>query len=118
VGLAGLDGNVIVRPSALHFGDYAPTAGMYPWDGPYPFNAAGTTSLYSKGLGQDATGVEYGGANFGGEVDPRYDWGCQAYHRSKEMAAPNCADAMGPDGELGCRACWIQPGLRINYSAH
>jgi hypothetical protein len=108
--------NLIVRPSALHFGDYAPRPGEHPWIGPYPYNAAGSTSLRHEGLGADMTPEEHQGRNFGGEYDPRYDWGCQAYARSDE--ASTCRHALNPGGVPGCRACWIYPDLRINYSAH
>ena len=109
--------NFIVRPSALHFGDFAPTVGMHPWEGGYPFNAAGTTSLRKLGLGQDQTPLEALGANFG-HYDPRYDWGCQAMAREPGLEAPSCPEARNPDGGIGCRVCWTHPRVRVNFAAH
>lgn len=113
---AAIHGNLIVRPSALHFGDYAPSRAGYPWSGPYPYNAAGTTSLRHIGLGADAAPLEAQGRNFDGYFDPRYDWGCQAMARTAE--SPDCVHALGPAGTPGCRVCWVQPSLRVNFAAH
>lgn len=109
--------NLIVRPSALHFGDMAPSMSAHPWWGEYPFNASGTTSIGKAGLLRDLAPIEAEGANYG-RWDERYDWGCQAYHRENALEAPNCRAARGPDGLIGCRACWVDPWLRVNFSQH
>jgi hypothetical protein len=112
---ANVHGNLVVRPSALHFGDFAPTVDAHPWEGGYPFNAAGTTSLRREGLGQDMAPLDAMGANFG-NFDPRYDWGCQAYSGAGE--ARSCPQARNLDGQIGCRVCWTHPRVRVNFSAH
>jgi hypothetical protein len=42
----GIPDNFAIRPSAYHVNDSAPGKDDYPWDGPYQFPTAGTTSLY------------------------------------------------------------------------
>lgn len=112
-------GNLVLRPSAYHTNDPAPGPETgYPWDGDYTMTAAGTTALY-----------KFDDANAGrppmekllqiGEkpsVDPRYDWGCQTYQILDD--AHSCRNAIAPDGQVGCRACWLYPQLRVNYTAH
>lgn len=96
--------NMIVRPSAYHTDDPAPSPDALPWPSQgYPFNSQGTTSIYKfndQGEGRD----------------PRYDFGCRAY--AVVDAAKSCNKATAPDGKTGCRACWVRPDLRIQYSAH
>ena len=51
-----------------------------------------------------------------------YDWDCQTYAVDDEKHT--CRHALSPeigaDGKnlVGCRACWIRPGERINYTLH
>jgi hypothetical protein len=45
-----------------------------------------------------------------------YDWDCQAYAVSEE--SHNCRFALAPDGQTGCRACWVHPELAVNYTKH
>ncbi len=51
-----------------------------------------------------------------------YDWDCQTYAVDDEKHT--CRHALSPeldsDGKniVGCRACWIRPGQRINYTLH
>jgi hypothetical protein len=106
-------GNLAVRPSAYHTGDAAPSIGRAPWSGPYPFiqghgePTAGTTSIYK---------FDDAGADRGVSRDPRYDWACQTYAILDD--AHSCSKALAPDGGIGCRACWLHPELRINYTTH
>jgi hypothetical protein len=94
---ANLPPNFVIRPSGYHVGDPAPeSAGL----------AKGTSvlteedSLVSKGV--------------------KFDHQCGVY----DLKAGNktCVEAKPPGwqegDELGCRACWVQPGKRINYVAH
>lgn len=102
--------NLMVRPSAYNFGDRAPEAFA-------PGNARGTTSLYVQNSKlpaelknkTDATKV---GLTHGAE--DRCDFNCGVY--GAEEAA--CVASKAPDGQVGCRACWIHPELRVQYSAH
>jgi hypothetical protein len=113
---ANAPGNFLVRPSGLHFGDFAPTRGAHPWEGDYPFNAAGSTALYAA---TDDPRVEDNfGMNIDGHFDPRYDWGCMAYAQNRANEAKTCRDAFNPDGGVGCRVCWTHPRLRVRYAAH
>lgn len=111
-------GNLAVRPSAYHTSDNAPGSHEHPWSGDYVFTSGGTTALY-----------KFDDANAGrppmaqlmarGEppsVDPRYDWPCQTYQILDD--SHSCQNALAPDGKIGCRACWLYPQLRVNYTAH
>jgi len=93
-------GNLSLRPSAYHTGDpAAPLAA--------PFTSAGTTAIYKYDLPPH---------------DPRFDWSCRTYAVVDD--AHSCRNAERPDpqgrptGQIGCRTCWVQPHLRINYTAH
>ncbi|TAL42410.1 MAG: hypothetical protein EPN91_08505 [Salinibacterium sp.] len=102
--------NLMVRPSAYNFGDAAPEAMAQG-------NSRGSTSLYAVHARvpaelknrTDATKV---GLTRG--LEPRADFNCQVY--GAETAS--CTASLAPDGKRGCRACWVHPELRINYSAH
>jgi hypothetical protein len=85
--------NFTIRPSAYGLGDYAPEA----------VNLAGGTSVL---VPEDAAASK-------GE---KYDHQCGVYDLRK--GNKTCVDALGPDGERGCRACWVRPDLRVNYVAH
>lgn len=45
---------------------------------------------------------------------------CQAYAVAAEGKdlAKSCTNAIGPDGKVGCRACWLSRALRICYTVH
>lgn len=101
--------NFSIRPSAYHTNDAAPGPEDYPWDGPYQFPTAGTTSLYAFA---DATEPE----DCGRSQDTRYDWACQTY--AIGISSPSCKNALAPNNVIGCRACWLNPELRINYTTH
>lgn len=111
-------GNFAIRPSAYHTGDPAPGPNDYPWPGDYVFPTSGTTSIYGfDDANQELAPVEERIAR--GEppsVDPRYDWPCQTYRLVSDEH--NCLDAIAPDGQRGCRACWLRPELRVNYTTH
>ena len=102
-------GNFSIRPSAYHTNDPAPGPEDYPWEGPYQFPTAGTTSLYAFA---DATQPE----DCGRSQDTRYDWACQTYAIGK--SSKSCQNALAPNNVLGCRACWLHPDLRVNYTTH
>ncbi len=105
-------GNLALRPSAYHTGDPAPSKDEHPWPGGYPYTSAGTTSIYT-----------FDDANAGTDMakptpskDPRFDWSCRTYAILDD--AHSCRNALAPDGKIGCRACWLHPDLRVNYTTH
>lgn len=134
--------NLIVRPSAYMTDDPAPSTGgrmipcetgrdssnphvemrpETPWgidpeDPRYPFNAQGTTAVY-KFNDQNWHGhVSIEDIIKHGSKDPRYDWQCGTYAIMNNE--DSCYNAMAPDGKKTCRACWIRPELRVNYTVH
>jgi len=118
---ADIPPNFTIRPSAYHTDDPSPSPrGGFtrvvnrrgqpedrpnqPWAGAYGFNAEGSTSIYRFN-------------NLGEGADPRYDWNCKTYSNVGKNAK-TCALALSPEGTIGCRACWIRPDLRVNYTTH
>lgn len=101
-------GNFALRPSGYYFNNAAPSPEFVPWpDGRWIDGMAmGTCSV------------------LGHEVEPadrRFDWQCRTYVPDAEGSCKN-AERPTPDGkpsgQLGCRACWLMPHLRIMYTAH
>jgi len=43
-----------------------------------------------------------------------YDWDCQAYLSN----GGTCRNACAPDGQIGCRMCWLNHDRVVNYTAH
>jgi hypothetical protein len=85
--------NFTIRPSGYGIGDPAPAA----------YGLAAGTSV----LTEDQTPMGAGIA---------YDHQCGVYALGK--GEKSCVDAMSPDNKRGCRACWVRPDLRVNYTAH
>lgn len=102
--------NLMVRSSAYNFGDNAP--------GPlHPSNAGGTTSLYAQNAKvspelKNKTDAKVVGLTAG--LESRCDFNCGVYGAEET----SCTASKAPDGKIGCRACWIHPELRVQYSAH
>lgn len=100
--------NLIIRPSAYHFNEHTPENLGPGW----------VRGSVSYALGQKP------GCDDTGRCDsPRrppgdpYDWDCQTYSVVDESAS--CRNALSPDGQVGCRACWVHGrDMRINYTAH
>lgn len=91
--------NFVVRASAYHVGDEAP--GKL-----HPTNAVGTTSIFVP----DNQTTEK-------KTDPRYDVDCPVYDRARD--AKSCRWAFDPvTGELGCRVCWRNKDIRVNFTTH
>lgn len=91
--------NFVVRASAYHVGDEAP--GKL-----HPTNAVGTTSIFVP----DNQTTEK-------KTDPRYDVDCPVYDRTRD--AKSCRWAFDPvTGELGCRVCWRNKDIRVNFTTH
>ena len=100
----------MVRASAYNFGDAAP--------GPLAQgNASGSTSLYVQNAKvspelKNRTDAKVVGLTRG--VESRCDFNCGVYGAEET----SCTASKAPDGQKGCRACWIHPEYRIQYSAH
>ena len=120
--------NFIIRPSAYHTDDPAPSHKHNVFDGhgdgSYPAGLAqGTTSVYKFDDLKRKKGVDW-----------RYNWQCQTYAISD--AAHSCHFARAPkanangklardkhgnpvvDNKTQCRACWLYPDETVNYTAH
>lgn len=112
----GKSPNLLVRASAYNFNDAAPGAF-------HPTNATGSTSLLQS---QEAARLERNraegiptssGAAFRAVPgETRYDWACPTY--SIEQDKHTCANATNPEGGVHCRACWVRPEWRVQYTAH
>lgn len=93
--------NLIIRPSAFMVDKPAPSAAQLG-----PGHAAGSTVFDLKA--KPAGGPLH--------ADGPYNWDCQAYAVEKE--AHTCRHALAPDKKKGCRACWLNPELVVNYTKH
>lgn len=86
-------GNLVLRPSALHFNDKAPAIEGF---------AAGSTAHAS---------------NKKQPVDPvasrLADWSCPAYQFNN-----TCSGSKGPDKKKPCRLCWDYPDSTVSYKGH
>lgn len=103
--------NLVVRPSALRVNDDAPMA--------IAGTAAGTTAILKsdqREMQPDLQRAAEKPVSAGGEVDRRFEWSCQAYAVKSEKHS--CAVAASPSGRKGCRVCWTDPSIRINYTLH
>lgn len=104
-------GNFVIRPSGYAFNQHVPDlASAAPVQ---PSGWAAGSTVYAPAV------VE---AIDAGEIPSSYNWNCQAYAASN---GPTCRGAMSPplagyEGKqlVGCRACWMEPRLVINYTAH
>lgn len=90
---AKLPPNFVIRPSGYHVGDPAPMT---------PGLAAGTSVL-----DEDESKIGRG---------EKFDHQCGVYDLAE--GDKTCVEAVDPDGNIGCRACWVRPDLRVNYVAH
>ena len=90
---ANVPSNFIIRPSGYHIGDPAPES---------PGIAKGTSVLTPS----DTKASK-------GE---KYDHQCGVYDLKE--GNKTCVEALDPQGNPGCRACWKNPEKRINYVAH
>lgn len=50
------------------------------------------------------------------EHGTKFDWQCGVYSLAK--GNKTCLSAIAPDGKVGCRACWTQRNLAVNYVIH
>lgn len=96
---ANVPPNFSIRPSAYHIGDPAPM--LFKDDGERAI-AAGT-SVLTPAQSEAGKGVFF-------------DHQCGVYDLAK--GNKTCVEAKNPEGNPGCRACWVRPELRVNYVAH
>ena len=90
------EANLILRPSGYHLNQPGPPRTEKIWSGWY----AGTV-VYSHEAQE--------------EPSENYDWNCLAYAAKN---GPSCRGAEDPDGRTGCRVCWKNPEMRVNYTYH
>ncbi len=101
--------NLIIRPSAYHMNE-----------GPPPRKNLGIGWSDGSSAVKDTLKGWAGAAKV-------FDWDCRTYaikdkklsakHTCRHAEAP-MADGITPSGKLGCRACWLHPNKRINYTVH
>jgi hypothetical protein len=129
--------NLIIRPSNYHFNEQVPDkltdridesgkrhnagSGYAAWstafdkkrkpEGGPGFDRTGGQRVSLPVLKAKGTGFVQAGTK---EERAPYDWDCQAYLSS----GGTCRNACAPDGQFGCRACWMQDTRVINYTAH
>ena len=114
--LREIPNNLAMRPSTLHFRKEAPTAayleslGMPKWRGGGGLSAASGSAP---------------------ETPTENDWKCPAYEhwtegggairldpKTKRGVGGTCITARGPNGEMGCRACWRYNDRVVFYEEH
>lgn len=89
--------NVVIRPSGYHVNERAP--------------------LPIVGETKGSTVHDVGGAVEAQMMEAKvFDYVCPASR--KEAKAKTCLDVLGPDGEMGCRACWVRTDMTISYHIH
>jgi hypothetical protein len=84
--------NFSIRPSAYHINQ----------NGPFLSGWAAPSTVYDhkhKPQGQGSA----------------FDWDCKAYAVEK---GPSCRGAKNPEGQVGCRACWLHQDSAVNYTLH
>lgn len=111
--------NLVIRASAYSVGDPSPgpLGGMRP--GIDPGAAQGSTSCYErhpKLTPGEMARAKGSVPRANGRGDARFDFDCSVY----ESDEPSCvAASRNPnDKKRGCRACWLNPELSINYTTH
>lgn len=101
--------NLVIRPSS-YMVDRPADDGLWSLQ---KQGFAGPTTVYTR----TAKSV----ADFNPDGLP-YHWDCQAYASRGEdhscRSAKSPPPEAGGDGGTGCRACWLHPGLSVNYTKH
>lgn len=103
--------NFVVRLSAFHTNDKA-LPSLVPGRMPQ-----GTTACYKDTIVGLPSPELARAANM--KVNPdedRFAWQCGTYAIKDD--AHSCTVARGPDGEVGCRACWVETDLAVNFAVH
>lgn len=94
--------NLVIRPSAYAINTPALRNLGPGW-------AAGTTVFGDALKPFDAAGRVV-------EPNESFDWDCKAYQTDNDKVT--CRDAVAPDGQVGCRACWRHPSYVVDYTLH
>lgn len=95
--------NFIIRPSAYHVGDVAPSS---------PGLAKGTSVL-----DEDQTRVQLARGDGQRRSDgSMFNFQCGVY--ALERGNKTCVSSIAHDGKVGCRVCWMRPDLAVNYAFH
>jgi hypothetical protein len=115
--------NFIIRPSSYHVNEDAAKVmqGGAAWSVCWNKTVKDRTLDFPRASQTGGSGVPSVKRSHG-EGEP-FTWDCQAYAVKDE--AHSCRNARGPvqtgagpHGDLGCRACWVQPKLSVNYTEH
>jgi len=88
--------NLTIRPSVYSIGEPAPRRLGPGW-------AAGTT-VFPKAQVEEA------------QAAGDFDWNCAAF--ASQNKEHNCQNGLSPEGNRGCRACWQNRSLAVNYVFH
>jgi hypothetical protein len=104
----GTPDNLIIRASGYWLNTPAPEFTEVYDDGSVSTDSgyASASTVYADGPAE---------AVLEGTLPAEFEWDCQAY---AVEGGPNCRGAVNPEGNLGCRACWMRPDLITNYRAH
>ncbi len=114
--------NLIIRPSTYHINENTPESlgpGWAAWSVCWAKRVKDKELVFpnrsAAGQSGRARGAEGGAAPFG--------WDCQAYavtdeaHSCRNARGPKRTGA-GPNGDTGCRACWVASDTSVNYTEH
>jgi len=113
--------NMVIRPSGYHTNAHAPT----PLAGEVAGSVVHTTpedSAEERAMYVTGTQISHrADGSITGLFPPPQGKGffhyiCPASRKSAKDN--NCLDVIGPDGKVGCRACWMLPDAIISYHIH
>lgn len=119
---AGIPSNFIIRPSAYSLGDRAPF--LDPETGTTttsPTGSSGTSVLLEEDSASRMNPnprikrADTGKPMLVGD-GTKFNHQCGVYDLKK--GDKQCPQAIAPDGQVGCRACWVRPDLAVNYVVH
>jgi len=114
--------NLVIRPSSYHINeDAAPRMqGGAAWSVCWNKEVKDRTLTFPERSKTGMSGAPVAREGYGSEP---FGWDCQAYAVTDE--AHSCRNARGPvktgggsHNDTGCRACWVQPQLSVNYTEH
>jgi hypothetical protein len=111
--------NIVVRPSMLAFDDYPELVkemGVQGFSAP-----SGALTLWDVNKTVKGEKHSFKPVVPKSEISADESWWREAFicPMSKHASARfNCQNAVGPDGNTPCRACWTNPELRVVYPTH
>jgi hypothetical protein len=117
------DNNLIIRPSIYHVNEARPDVelgnGWSDWSVVFHQKVKGRLLKFDKSTNTSGKPAWKEPTN----APVPFNWDCQAY--SVDDEAHSCRNArgprstgVGPQGDTGCRACWLAPDASINYTEH